>query len=667
VRALALLSRAILRYAYIATFISLSISARAECKHIDGCDEIWVAAQDVGVPLSFFSKVSPARDVANIAIGDSLVSQHNLNVRSHPIVSPATRIGRLPEGREIEVLDIQRISIKGKGVQTWLRINAAEGAIQPPKAAGPDAANPSETEGSAAESFRLGEKNRRVVKCYKSQISGNQSTTIRRLFECSGYWVTPRALMACSMGAECPALPDTPSGKALLAAALSPDGKLSFDSLIDSGISLKAQDLPRLPQTVDLDKCNITSNATSGAYQTCVTAAMMAVQAQQIECFSKITDGEKLACFATKTGNKDYTGLVGCLAGGQPSPDKLTTCLTNHDAEQKVSQLRKCVSNASTGTAARDCLTSQLPSVEGNVSKCIASSSDNYTPCLDALSPDMKKARLIKSCVDKGSTQQSTAECIASSVGGDVGKLTGCLTGSDRSMLTVCVLGDSQQNRQIQRVYNCVSNLDAGSVLFSCADGIVADEKTRVTMACISKAGSDRAKLASCGAGLVLPKEAARIVGCATDSTGPTSFALCAAGPAMNEEWRIAAECAVESGGNPVAWGGCTAGRLTVRELTKCLNGKVGQDCFGPNNTIVVGLRNAYNDVLHGPGENNDIVKTLGSVRELTGGPNSVINNPSQIWGGPNSVFNNPGQILGGPGSVFHDPGQVLDPSRWRF
>ena len=27
----------------------------------------------------------------------------------------------------------------------------------------------------------------------------------------------------------------------------------------------------------------------------------------------------------------------------------------------------------------------------------------------------------------------------------------------------------------------------------------------------------------------------------------------------MNEEWRIAAECAVQSGGNPVGFAGCTA------------------------------------------------------------------------------------------------------------
>jgi hypothetical protein len=149
------------------------------------------------------------------------------------------------------------------------------------------------------------------------------------------------------------------------------------------------------------------------------------------------------------------------------------------------------------------------------------------------------------------------------------------------------------------------------------------------------------------------------MVSCAASSQGLTSFALCATSPAMNEEWRIAAECAAQTGGNPAGFAGCTAGRLTVRELTKCFTGTIGKDCFGPNNTIVLGLTNAFNDMLHGPGENNEIVKAVKAIGDLTGGPNSVINKPGQIWGGPNSMINNPGQIWGGSNSVFNNPKQI--------
>lgn len=118
----------------------------------------------------------------------------------------------------------------------------------------------------------------------------------------------------------------------------------------------------------------------------------------------------------------------------------------------------------------------------------------------------------------------------------------------------------------------------------------------------------------------------------------------------MNEEWRIAAECAVNSGGEPITFASCTAGRLTVRELTKCFKG----DCFGPNNTIIVGIRNAVNDLTQGPGKNNEVVKALDAIGDLAGGDNSVINNPGQIFGGSNSMFRNPSQIWGGDNSVFN-------------
>ena len=48
-----------------------------------------------------------------------------------------------------------------------------------------------------------------------------------------------------------------------------------------------------------------------------------------------------------------------------------------------------------------------------------------------------------------------------------------------------------------------------------------------------------------------------------------------------------------------------TAGRLTVRELTKCLT---GQDCFGPNNEIVKAFNTVGNDLKNGLGESNDLV-----------------------------------------------------------
>ena len=93
-----------------------------------------------------------------------------------------------------------------------------------------------------------------------------------------------------------------------------------------------------------------------------------------------------------------------------------------------------------------------------------------------------------------------------------------------------------------------------------CAQALPIDDKTRETLSCAARAGGDTSKLVGCAATAVLPPDAARMVSCAANSTGATSFALCAAGPAMNEEWRLVAECAVESGGNPIGTAGCAAG-----------------------------------------------------------------------------------------------------------
>ena len=114
----------------------------------------------------------------------------------------------------------------------------------------------------------------------------------------------------------------------------------------------------------------------------------------------------------------------------------------------------------------------------------------------------------------------------------------------------------------------------------------------------------------------------------------------------LNPELTIAVECAATSGGEPLVFAGCAGGRLTARELEKCLSNGIGEGgCFGPNNEIVKGLRQlgvdmeqvlnpngfaiqafntAVNDINNGPGPNNDVVRAIETIN------NDIVNGPGE-------------------------------------
>jgi len=522
----------------------------------------------------------------------------------------------------------------------------------------------------------------KIITCYINQTKPDSIPTIQQIYECSGVWVTPRVLLSCALEAHCSWLPNTRQGRATLDAVLEQE-HLTRDSPLP--LPKDAAHLPPLPSKEKIDQCRDRAGSKE-AFESCVAATVGEPFDKIRACFERstnATEGERLACFAEFSKDDRFKLMVGCMAGGKPSPEKLATCITPKEEMSKIEEMRNCVVSAGTQEIARSCLTKNLGGPEREIAECVSSrKATDVTGCFEKLAPGISKANKVVGCVTTGSSADQIKQCVTPLLGGDAGRIAGCVANEDKKAAAVCLLGDKPEVRQALQVYNCVSGgRDTKSIIANCSDGIIKDQKTREAMACVSQSSGDRSQLVSCAAGVALPPDAAHLVGCATSSQGPTDFALCAAGPAMNEEWRIASECAVETGGNPIGFAGCTAGRLTARELTKCFTGQFGKDCFGPENTLVKGVRNAFHDLTEGPGKNNEIVKALDAISELSGGPNSVVNNPkqilggrnsvfnnpSQIWGGPNSVFNNPKQIWGGPHSVVNDPGQVLDPSRWRF
>lgn len=567
----------------------------------------------------------------------------------------------------------------------------------------------------------------KVIACFRSGAFGDRTVSIEQMRDCSGVWVTPKAFLRCALESGCPVIEDTATGRVALDQMLAAEGLTRRDPLV-----LNPQLLPLLPDSTTIEECQEAA-ANENEFLTCSARRTAGGRYDALlDCFAKESEGADLACFAEQLDNANMNILIGCMAGGAPTPDKVLDCTLNPNIRSEAEGIRNCIDSAS-DDAAVDCLTVGFSSEQQEIAQCLAggTSAEQTAECLAQLSPEAGRAKELAGCLADGSkssldcatdvlppalngaaecvaagngpsdwsscaaaavagseraaaiTCLSGAEnelkafaCLAENSGSDPQGIGRCVLGSDPTAVAACFLDDKPEVKAFQDFYRCANNgHDPAYLVENCTEGLF-DAKTSQGLACALRAEGDRTALVTCAAGAALPPDAARLVGCATSSQGATDFALCAAAPGMNEEWRIAAECAVQSGGVPITFAACAAGRLTVRELTKCFNGKIGEDCFGKNNTIVVGVRNALQDLTQGPGKNNEVVVALGALDDLTGGDNSVINNPGQLAGGPNSLVRNPGQIWGGDSSVFNELAggknsevrkvlRAFDPSNW--
>ena len=335
-----------------------------------------------------------------------------------------------------------------------------------------------------------------------------------------------------------------------------------------------------------------------------------------------------------------------CLLVGSNKHERDICALQSVPDFAHYDAIANCMPGNSTIATIAACETPFLGHDASRFAGCTGGAPGKLQTCLAGVSPRMAQAVADLGCMQRAGTPADSFRCLAPHLGGDAPKFVACIS-DDRDKMTDCLLGTNPRYKVAVTIYQCASGgTDAGDLIENCSADIIKDPTTRHAVACVARSGGDEGELAGCAATAIMPPEVARLVGCAASSeAGLTSFAICGAGVLMNEEWRIAAECAVDSGGVPVTFAVCTAGRLVVRELTKCFT---GGSCFGPDNTVVVGLRDVFHDVTQGPGKNNEIVKAVVVLEQATGGPNSVVNNPGQILGGKNSVFHNPAQLANG-------------------
>lgn len=451
----------------------------------------------------------------------------------------------------------------------------------------------------------------RVKDCYKSG-----SVTVEALHACSGYWATPSTLTRCILDSDCRLLDDqTLPTSEQVETFLHNQGLTLGDQIqiSDAAIPISKDASVLVRQIQD---CRNQAQGDESAFITCMAESVPdASAAAAFKCEQKSHDrDELLTCIADASGHPVLAELTRCTNGDKPDVVAVSRCLVGPAQAAIIDQTSACLESAtSQSSALTGCAAALLPPAEKAIMDCLVRSSGDPSGavgCAIGSSSDKQSAIVALKCAEKSSDGNAVAGCLAGVVDNGAGKVVECVArGGDRAAIIQCMLSDRPEMQRAAKIFSCVSDgTDAASLIAGCADGVV-DPRAAQVAACIAQNSSDAEALAGCAASTFVPKELGPVVGCAAQSTGGADFALCMAGPKMNAEWRIAAECAVESGGVPPTFAACTAGRLTIREFTKCLTGSIGKDCFGPNNTIVSAYGTVFHDLEHGLGPNNELVK----------------------------------------------------------
>jgi hypothetical protein len=234
-------------------------------------------------------------------------------------------------------------------------------------------------------------------------------------------------------------------------------------------------------------------------------------------------------------------------------------------------------------------------------------------------------------------------------------RLVGCI-GSGRGDLMVvanCAAGNALTPGQ-RHAAECIAknrqNPNPSAVAMCIGTSHLSPEQQRLANCAINHQ-SDAFAATLCVAGGRVNPEQRRLAECVAKNWGDlTGAAVCAGGSRLTSEQAIIAQCAVATGFVPVAAAGCIGTQLAVAELQKCMTGQIGGNgCFGKNNEAVKLVRVAWKGISGGKNS------ALNNPDQIWGGRNSVVHNPAQIWGGPNSVFNNPSTIFGGSHSAVNE------------
>lgn len=369
---------------------------------------------------------------------------------------------------------------------------------------------------------------------------------------------------------------------------------------------------PKVTNALAAVDCIKTNGTGAGGIAKCMGGSEAAQVRQAVACVQKSPDAMEAALNCTKAIPAEVSAAIGCARNAKTSSEMLA-CLPVSDPRAKAGI---CVTSATTDEQRMACAANAVnldPQALAAI-QCVrgAGNAEAMLACVPVSDAKVRAA----TCLAAATTDSARFECAAGAINVDpqVTSAIACASnaGSNEALVACLPVSDKRARAAL-----CMAAAETDSTRLACAAGAIdIDHKTAAMLGCLANSNGNNGAMAACAVGQYLSPEVATAVECATSSSGGVSFALCAAGPAMNPELRIAVDCAVSTGGNPIGTAGCTAGRLTIRELGKCMSGQIGREggCFGPNNSIVKAFSTVGHDLTHGLGPNNDIVKAVGAI-----------------------------------------------------
>lgn len=268
------------------------------------------------------------------------------------------------------------------------------------------------------------------------------------------------------------------------------------------------------------------------------------------------------------------------LASLKNKDDKYLQCVLDPAKKPKGPQNSECIALLAGGEAALEaferarCMGAQ-PTLALALGSCKSGLND----------VELKKAQKLHACVQAASGPAQIAECALpnlSLLAGDEASLK-CVASFSGSPVSAVPSSGPCAN------LHCLASANTDNARLQCLAPSLGPDAARLAGCLVDAVDGRDAAMCAANKLLRLPPQLERVGTCAQSAAGELDFVMCASGASINEELRIAAQCAASSGGEPFSTLGCAAGRLTARELLKCLSGDIGKEggCFGPGNDLV--------------------------------------------------------------------------------